>query len=245
MTDSTNIIDTGTNPPSEGAPAVSQPPTVSHFWVGSSEYFETTLFTMPVVSSNPHRAFQSTISIFDPDGALINRLEVECPVSRIGVLEMAPLLGSCKLEAGIRHAHVEVVTEGAAGSVVRFHTKEGAAVAGHPQQVTSSIGAFFPITFSDERRSLISVVNFGETPAQLRCRLFLGTRVPEFTADIPARGARLLSVEGEFDEYVSLLKEPETQGYLRLTTRSEAGLGVQLLEQTRGTKEFGIFNTVS
>ena len=225
----------------------------SHFWVGSHPFFDSTLLVAPpfpnLISEDGETKIESVaiepsqIQIYDPDGYVVNELTFLFPQSAPGVLELDQLMAECKMESGMKHGHMVVHSPYRTQHACRIHTREGGAFMGEPSVVNSKRSAFFPITFAEDRSSLLCVVNYGEELARLRCRLYCGSRTPEAIVAVPGMGSRVISIPAQFPEYGEIEPGKYLQAYVRLGTQGESRLGVQAIERTE-TKENGLFNAV-
>ncbi|MBN8549301.1 MAG: hypothetical protein J0M12_08310 [Deltaproteobacteria bacterium] len=216
----------------------------SHFWVCAYPFVETTLFLVPALSPDAALASATSIELYDADGALSNEVELDFPAGQVGILELDSIMGGCKLESGLKHGHMLVRSPAGTSPYLRMHTREGAALIGEPAAFGADRSTFFPLTMDEGRSYYLTVVNHGKAQAALKCRLFCAKRSPETLISIPAFGSRVISLENEFAEY-SAESGKQMQAYLRLSTKSETTLGVQLLERTEGKNEGGIFYAVS
>ena len=215
-----------------------------HLWVGSSQLFQTSLFFVPG-PRDPSISSELRLNVFDCDGVLANKLDIAFPLGKVGIVETEALLESCKAEGGFPHAHVVVETAAPYRVISRITTNDSAAILGRPQQLSASQGGFFPVTLGEERKSLLTLVNSGDSESIVRIRLFVGNRVPEVFCTIPARGSRILGVEGEFDNFIDRKKLPEDeQAYLRLTTRSDSSVYCNLIEHLSAVRSHGLFTSV-
>jgi hypothetical protein len=228
--------------------------TTSHFWVSTFPYFESTLVITPPISATA--ATSSKLLFYDADGQLVNESIIETGAQSVTQLELDQFLGGCKLESGLKHAHLVVQSPLGSGHHCRIHGREYAALLGEPFPISAAKAGFFPLTFSADRSSLLAIINFGAAEANLRCRLFLGKRCPEVVWSIPALGSRVINLEVEFREYTESKETARTQvqtgtreaqgaqAYLRVTTKS-SGLGVQLIERSEFSVEQGIFSSLA
>jgi len=242
-------------------------PESKHFWVSSYPYFESSLIIVPnllnpevpqtgslencslendsLISQTP--LISQTvclIELFDSGGEKINQAGIEFPSTDIYALELDPLLGGCKLESGLKHAHLHVRAEKGTGVFLRIYSKDAAAIVGEPVSISPTQGTFFPVTFSGDRANLLCCINTGNEEATLRCRLFFGKRSPEASWIIPPQASRVVSIESEFRQYATLVDGEQGQAYVRLSVKS-GELAIQAIEGTEGPKEGGFYTSVS
>lgn len=214
-----------------------------HFWISTLPFFDCALFILSHASATTPS--ETAISVYDPDGTLINSLEFSSPPGEVGMVELEQFLGCCKLESGMKHAHLLVRSDPGTRAVLRMHSHDSGCIMGPMTQVLMHRGTFFPISFAEDKSSFIALVNYSNEPSVLRCRLFQGTRTPEISISVPPRGARFFGLESEFSDCTAKGSDKAINGYVRLTTKSEGGLGVQLIERTDGLKGNSLFNSVS
>ncbi len=225
--------------------------TGEHFWVASYPFFETSLCITPGrLRQDDERQGEdsprSEIDIYDCDGELINSLKFQFPENEVGLVELDPFLGACKLESGLKHAHLVVRSQVKGVShQCRMISQEHAAILGPTFSMFPVLPVFFPVTFESGKSHLVVMVNYGLEPAPVRCRLFFGSRTPEVVVQVPGNGARIIGIEGEFSDCAEKAQEKSIQSYLRLTTRSESGVGCQLIERSEGVKESNAFYSLA
>jgi hypothetical protein len=225
--------------------------TENHFWISSYPFFESTLLVVPSAAATldaqkplEGQRLAVQMRVYDGDGELINDAQLEFPSSDIQFFELEPLLGACKLESGMKHAHLVVTAPSGTGVYCRMHTRESAALLGEPVLVDTTQGTFFPMTFASDRSNLLCIINRGAQEAVLRCRLFVGKRSPEASWTVPAWASKVVSIESEFREYAKTDEGQQLQAYVRLSTKA-GELGTQLVERTDGPQEAGFFTSVS
>lgn len=216
-----------------------------HFWVASGPFLETYLIFLAPPSCpggvSHAEGVSGQLHFFDADGTLVNETNLSLEPGRPSTLEVGQFLGSCKLESGIRHSHC-IVNFPSAPSFVspwivcRILSKTGATIVGEPDLVSNERNSFAPVVFSPVRRPLLCVINQEEEEIKLRCQLFLGSRVPEAELTVSPLGARLLSLDVEFEN--SLPQEPgkTVRAYMRLGMKGGGVAGVQLLEAYAGAR---------
>ncbi len=223
--------------------SVAQNGTPSHFWVSTYPYFQSTLVLAPVSTENLPQSV--TLKLFDPDGAPLNEVTLSCNVLSPAMFEIDPFLEGCKLESGLKHAHLCVDSDAPVKSFVRYHTGESACIVPPCISAVDGLSRFFPLTVSEGRENLFVVLNTSDEKASVRCRLYRGNRKPEHILSVPARGVRLVSIESVFREYFEAGERLIQQCYVRIGTRADQPLAVQLLERNvlEGDKSF--FSLVS
>lgn len=225
---------------------------ISHYWVASSPFFETSLFFSTAVNTaqisntpdqGPRPAIYNVV-LYDCDGDIVNELKYEASPTEVGILELHNLMEGMKYESGLKHGWVHVESEVPGKAVCRIHARSSACLMGELMQIGPTQRAFFPIRFGEQRTSYIAVVNYSKEPSAVRCKLFIGKRSPEILHAIPPGGARLINLESEFPEY----KESAgslMMGYVRVSPRNDTPFGIQLIERCEGSKEEGLFGTLS
>ena len=154
-------------------------------------------------------------------------------------------MGDCKLEGGFRHGHLVLRAPTGASHYLRMHSREGAALIGEPAALAPERSSFFPMTIDDGRSYYLALVNHSKNPAAMKCRLFCAKRSPETMFTIPPMGSRLVSLATQFAEYAELESGKQLQAYVRVSTKSDTTVGVQLIERLEGKSEAGFFYSVS
>ncbi len=227
---------------------------LSHFWVCSSPFFDTAfLSTFASVEKSeslssadepPSANAYSVLRFFDADGFLANEVTIEVSAGRVSVIELDPLLGACKFESGMRHAHLEVSSPEGVRNLCRIFSREGASIVPGLTEISGARRVFFPLMFASGLQSFMPLVNFGEEEVTVRGRLFCGNRSPEIVWVIPPRASRLINLNGEFEEYVDLSGDQRVQAYLRLGLKGEYSVGAQLVERTQGVNGGNLFTSL-
>jgi hypothetical protein len=206
----------------------------STFWVSTYPFFESTLCVVPPVPLQAinDAGFPIDVAIYDPDGAELNSARLVASPIQPTTIDLDQFLGGCKIESGLKHA--QVVVTSAAGSLhtCRIHSRESGSFMGPMMWFNNDRAAFLPVTFSVERSYLAAFSNGTTAETAVRCKLICGKRAPETILTLPPRGSRIVSLSSTFPEFASVEGAATTQAYLRLTTRSEGGVGVQLIERT-------------
>ena len=217
----------------------------SSFWVCTSPFLQTTLFLIPdIFKDEKNTKFSSELKLYDPDGEIINEVSVESHSNQISIHELDNLMASCKLESGMKYAHLEVKSPKNVKHYCRFHTREGACFVGEPDHVSERQGTFFPVTFAQERSTFIALVNRSTKTSNVRCRLYCGKRTPETICNVPALGSRVISLSAVFPEYAVVESGNVVPGYVRVTANTEEAVGAQIVEKIQGKQESCVFRSV-
>lgn len=225
-----------------------QNPDGEHFWVASYPFFDTSLIITPpqLPADEVKDKTWSVIDVYDCDGTKVNSVEVTFDPDAVATLQLDPFMGSCKLESGFKTAHIAARTElPGVKHRCRIVSHEHACLMGPSFSVLPVMPAFFPVSFAPGKQNFITAVNYGSAESSLRIRLFFGTRTPEALFSIPAMGARIISLEAEFADCADRAADRSMQAYIRLTSKLDAGFGVQLLERSEGPKETNLFYSLA
>lgn len=206
---------------------------VQHFWVASGPFMESYFLFVPSLDSN---SCSARLSFYDADGARVNDSEVKGIPGHPMVLEVGQFLGSCKLESGLRHAHLVVENEGKAWAGCRLTSGSSASMTGSFTQVTPERTGFMPVVFSAARHPLLCAVNYSQEELHIRCQLFFGARIPETELVIAPNGARLLALDLEFEQSLPKEAGKTVRAYLRFGVKGAGSGGVQVFELYPGPK---------
>lgn len=213
----------------------------SRFWVSTYPFFSTELFIVPALKGQEGSVPGVTsLILYDADGAVANEVKLQFPSGVVGFVDLELLLGSCKLEGGMKHGQLVLRSPAGTKHLCRIANANRSWGLGEPQEVTVQRAAFLPVGFSEESASFATFVNYAGDEAKVRCRLYAGSKNAEIEISIPGNGSRILSLEAEFAEYTELAEGEKRHAYLRIAGRSEGVVGVQLLEKyaTAGGEEY-------
>jgi hypothetical protein len=217
-----------------------QSSSVASFWVSTFPFFESTLFVAPpFVDRSACGAGEETtgtfvassVTLFDADGGVVNEFTVEVEPGRVGIVELDQFLGGCKLESGLRHAQMRVVSPPGTRQLCRLHGRAGAQIVEESSRLTRQRSVFFPVRLAPQLEHVVCFINLGGEPAVAKCRLLVGNRTPEVFVEVPANGARLLSLTTEFGDFGAGGGGDGAQAYVRLSTKGDAVLGAQVLQR--------------
>ena len=174
--------------------------------------------------------------IYDVDGVKANTVSVQFPCATVGVVQLEPFLAGLKLESGLQHGHVEVTSRAGTRHICRITSANGAMILGEPVMLRSRDNCFLPITLSTHREQMLVLVNAGTEVAQLTCRLFYGSRSPEWNIVIPPHGSKIISLHDDLlatQDDRSWEKGP-TQSYVRVTSRYQGPVSCFAIERVPG-----------
>lgn len=212
---------------------------VSHFWAVESKFLSTNIIATPYAAHSdedpydPARTETVSAEIYDVDGALTNSVSLEFPHSETGILELAPVMGGCKIASGLQQAHVVLKSGSETRFAVRYRSSSESIIASELLAVRAREPAFVPLSVSNLREQVMALVNCHSEPAQLNCRMYFGSRTPELNVVVPPFGARLVSIDAELLEAQDLRVPANelVQSYLRFNLKNSGLIGVQILER--------------
>lgn len=212
---------------------------VSHFWGIQSSFISTSIIAAPyrgpVTDDDGELPRRETITaeIYDVDGALTNSVTLEFPHSETGILELAPLMGGCKISHGLQQCHVVLKSGSETRCAVRYQSLTDSFVAAELLAVRPREPSFVPLAISNLKEQVMALVNCQTEPAQLNCRMYYGTRTPELNVVIPPLGVKLVSIDADLLEAQDIRVPPNevVQSYLRFHLKNSGLLGVQILER--------------
>ncbi len=217
-----------------------------HGWVCSGPFFETVLFVYcadrnMVRSAKLGAQVPISFDIFDPDGFHCNRVDILAGIGPVSAVEWDPFLGSCKFEAGMKHAHVVAHLPPGFRAVSRLVSQQSGCLFGKALRLTTTTRTFMPVTLARDRFPMLVLLNRSEVEATVRGRLFCGKRTPENVWNIPANGSRILSIAHEFGDAIALEPEEQVQAYLRMGVRGDYEVGAQFIERLQGPSDGSVF----
>jgi hypothetical protein len=212
---------------------------VSHFWVAGPPFFSSTLLVARGALGAAGASVKVVGEVFDVDGALAQTFEVEFPERETGVIELEPFLTNLKMQAGIPQAHLLVRSPLGTRHACRMQIGSHVDIIKSPIAIKSREMTFMPLLLGSRREHLITLLNQGDQTGQVVVRLLYGSRSPEWTVHIPARGSRVVSLERDllatFDD--TSWQKGIVQGYLRLSPRAQSEVVCQMIEKLPGESE--------
>jgi hypothetical protein len=220
----------------------------SHFWVASSPTLSSTLLVIPGDAEVARGRALSVIDLYDVDGSKVNSIEVEFPSSQVGIVELEPFATALKVQAGIAHGHLAVTSLAGSRHLCRYVINGQIALCTDPTVVGSRESCFMPVTLGARREHLVALVNTGHEDAEVSCRLFYGSRSPEWSIVIPALASKLLSLEEEllYTTDDKVWEKSQSQAYVRITSKGTAHVTAQVIERVSGdTPELDLYRSVT
>jgi hypothetical protein len=253
---------------------------ISHFWVCTYPYFDTSLFVIPPLykdgydggcysspssessqtTNSKTAAAISTVTVYDPDGIVINSLRYTAHEGTVGMIELGPLFGGGKMQSGMKFGQVVVRSPRNFSHKLRMMNKACGAVLSEGRVLLSSdmreqghnglSAANYPLNLGKGRQSLLTLVNRTAGESVVRCKLLLGKRSPEVDCRIPAYGSRVLHLESVFSLMVPISTEKTVQSYLRLSLKNgqpsqSQAVGAQIIERNIAQGESEYFVAVA
>jgi hypothetical protein len=215
-----------------------------HFWVSGPSFFSSTLLVASGAAMSANGRVTTTCSLYDVDGIRVNSFDVEFPESEVGVIELEPFMAGLKMQGGIPQGHLEVRSPSGCRHFCRQQMGNHVDLLSSPRLILGRESAFIPLILGARRSHVALFVNAVDEVAQVVLRLFYGSRSPEWSLSIPAKGCLAVALEEEllssFND--SSWNKGAVQGYLRISPRSQAQVACQVIEQIPGeTEEQGQF----
>lgn len=223
------------------------------FWICAGPFFESNLFFAPVVSASRIAGSEAgapaplrlDIVLYDADGEIVNEVRFQPPADRVGILDVEPLMEACKYEGGLKHGTLSVSSTAPFTAFSRVFARQSAAVMDGLMNLSPAGRIFIPLSLAEGKKSLLTVVNYGNERASVKCKLFLARRSPEILCSLPAHGARVLSLEDEFVEQGESLPQNGVQAYLRVNSKTDDPVGIGIIEKFEGIKDNHILTSIT
>ncbi len=216
--------------------------TVSHFWVASSSFFTSAVFIAPPYETD----CDTTLSLYDCDGALFKELKATFPKARVGAIELDQLLNECKLESGFKHAQLKLSSTAGTTHRLRMFNNESASTYQPATIVYDGDAEFYPLNLGKGLSNYLALTNPGDGEIGVKIRLFIGKRTPDIQCQLAAHASRIVHLETEFSEFIdNVVAAGEVRAYIRIVTRAADGVGLTLLERTETGRKEGLFTVIS
>jgi hypothetical protein len=220
----------------------------SHFWIASSQTISSTLMVVPGDAEVAQGRSLSVIDLYDVDGSKVNSIEVEFPSAQVGIVELEPFATALKVQGGIAHGHLAVTSLAGSRHLCRHMINGHLAVCTDPTVVGPRESCFMPVTLGARREHLLALVNTTHEDAEISCRLFYGSRSPEWSIVIPAVASKLLSLEEEllYSTDDKVWEKSQSQAYVRITSKGSAQMTCQVIERVAGdSPELDLYRSVT
>lgn len=214
---------------------------VQYFWVVSNSELSTAMHFAP---PRGYSKAESCMKLYNPAGEVFNELTLGFPEGTPGTIEFDHLLSSCSLESGFRYACAEIVSPVGTGYTCRIISEKFSSIMGAARMLSNQQPGFFPKMFTANIDSFLCLINSSEVEVQVMVRVVAENRSPEIKCVIPPKGSRIVHVESAFEELATIGEEGFLPTYVRVRSRSEGSIGVQLLEHCKGG-EIETFRTLT
>jgi len=210
-----------------------------HFWVSGPSFFSSTLLVASGASISDGGRVATSCALYDVDGVRVNSFEFEFPENEVGVLELEPFMAGLKMQGGIPQGHLEVRSPVGCRHFCRQQMGGHVDLLSSPRLIRGRESSFVPLILGARRSHVALFVNAADEVAQVVVRLFYGSRSPEWSLSVPAKGCLAVALE---EELLSTFNDSSwtkgaVQGYLRISPRSQAQIACQVIEQIPGETE--------
>jgi hypothetical protein len=207
--------------------------TIDHLWVSGPPFCSSTILVAPLGSVEPGATTRTACEIFDIDGEALDSFEVEFPAHEVGVIELEPFVTGLKMQGGLSQGHVIVTSSRDVRHFCRQQIGGHFDIVSAPKLIASRESSFVPLILGGSRDHLVSLLNAADEIAQVTVRLFYGSRSPEWTLSVPARGCSTVALEeqllADFDD--TSWRKGAVQGYIRVSPKSGAKVAMQIIEK--------------
>jgi len=212
-----------------------KPQSSSHFWISESQFFSSVLLSSPLLVPDSPVVQQEELSLelYDCDGVHSGALRVQWRTGDVGVIDLKPLLSTCKLDNGLRHGHLVVKSSGDFRHLVRYQGEGGIGIVNALPNISTRAGLFVPIRCTSKHQHLAACVNLSDEAGTVTVRLMFENRSPEIQVAVPAHGCVIVPVEEDFSLRFNAQADqgPVMAGYIRCATRHTGAFGIQILER--------------
>ena len=212
----------------------------SHFWIANQPFSSSTLLvaTPPAcgLTGAPHTRSETTLELFDVDGAKVNEVRVEFPAGEVGLIELEPFSQGLKAQGGVPHGHLAVSSPAGTRHVCRQTFGGSTSLLQDPPMTRGRETSFTPLILGARREHQIVIINASPEPAQVSIRLFYGSRAPEWNVDVPGNASRLIPLEAELLSSAddASWEKGAVQAYLRVSPRLQALVACHIIERVPG-----------
>jgi hypothetical protein len=215
---------------------------VSHFWFCCYPGFSTRILFSSVQRLSLSET--SIIEVYDCDGELVNVAEVQFQDLPLGMLDLDPLVSSCKLESGLKHGHVVVRSAPEVQHQCRIQSRKSGIFFSIQRDVLKRRDLFVPICFAPDKTNYIALFNQSTDVSEVLARVFCGSRTPRADLEVPAMGARIFQLESLFPEYGYADDSTVQRAYLRLSLRNGGATGCTAFDRQLVQQDQDIFRSI-
>jgi hypothetical protein len=210
-----------------------------HFWVSGPPFFSSTLLVASGAQASSAGRLTTSCTLYDVDGVRVNSFEVEFPENEVGIIELEPFMAGLKMQGGIPQGHLEVISPLGCRHFCRQQTGSHLDLISAPRMILGRENSFVPLILGAWRSHVLLFVNAIDEVSQVVVRLFYGSRSPEWSLTIPAKGCLAVALEEEllnsFND--SSWSKGAVQGYLRISPRLHSSVACQVIERIPGETE--------
>lgn len=198
---------------------------VEQYWVSTYPFFDSffvfqnTQFDSTGDSSSSRNA-NCRLEIFDHDGSPVNDIQLDFHEIKTNRIDVRPLLESCKMDSGLKHARIQVSASPEIETNLWFENSRQIFPAGSPVKVEPGAPTFYPVAVEQNRSSYVVIMNEGVESARATLRFYSGKSAPEKSLSLPAGSTTLCCVETLFDSVIS--DQESFQGYLKVCVEGES-----------------------
>jgi hypothetical protein len=217
---------------------------VETFWIASQPYFEPFL----VLSRGNDSVTDSnsvSFAVYDADGQKVNNAKVECLPGTTVITPLEPFLSSCKLESGLRHASLEVLSKPSETSIqCRLHSPLGSFFSKPVLNLSEGVLGFFPFSCEEGVTNILVIINTSDSAQVIKYRWFCLDKSKEETCEVAPRSTRLIQIEGLLLESGLIENKKVLQGYVRVGGKNPGLIGAQFLTKEVGARDLPVFSVI-
>ena len=204
----------------------------SHFWISSYPFFSSALLISPSDKTADLNSIHS-LKVYDADGNQINRATLQGSDSRVLMIETDCLLSSCGLDAGLKHAQVEVNSPSGFAHFCRMQSASGVQISRPLSKINSLNNSFYPVRVSPEIITVIVLSNCSIDPVIANVSVVLEKKLQSEQISLLPRQSKLIAFEIEFADLLEQLDSAVRQVYLDVSSDQGGPLGVKLINRYR------------
>jgi hypothetical protein len=193
-----------------------------HFWMVTYPFFDSVL----LIATGPEDV-PIEFKIYDVDGALTAETTLKFSAQTTTPLKFDELMSGCKMESGIKHAHVAARPKNAAFLSLQIESVEWSTPISPMRTVLAGAPIFAPFVVEKERAWIGGLVNINPVETLVRVRSIVSKTISEAQITVPGFGVRTISAA----LFANHQEWEEGFGYLKLSVRgADEQIGVQVIE---------------